>query len=279
MGAFLRILIIIASVFLVGVGIVLYLVYNSSPAQQEVLEEKSFTENIEEMEITVENSRVEIRLSEDETARIVMSGNNDDFTLNTEAAGGLLAIEVEDSTPFFNFDFNHSYTLQVYVPASGLDSLSADSNNGTIEVGEIRADELMLEADNGRITLDAVDSGRVEIETDNGQIELKDMEADISVRSSNGRILFSDISGKLEAKANNGRIELEADTLDFPVDFDTDNGRIEIRTRNEPANARIEARVDNGNIDVYGRENEETVFGSGEVLIRLSSNNGSITVE
>lgn len=199
MGAFLRILIIIASVFLVGVGIVLYLVYNSSPAQQEVLEEKSFTENIEEMEITVENSRVEIRLSEDETARIVMSGNNDDFTLNTEAAGGLLAIEVEDSTPFFNFDFNHSYTLQVYVPASGLDSLSADSNNGTIEVGEIRADELMLEADNGRITLDAVDSGRVEIETDNGQIELKDMEADISVRSSNGRILFSDISGKLEA--------------------------------------------------------------------------------
>lgn len=279
MGAFLRILIIIASVFLVGVGIVLYLVYNSSPAQQEVLEEKSFTENIEEMEITVENSRVEIRLSEDETARIVMSGNNDDFTLNTEAAGGLLAIEVEDSTPFFNFDFNHSYTLQVYVPASGLDSLSADSNNGTIEVGEIRADELMLEADNGRITLDAVDSERVEIETDNGQIELKDMEADISVRSSNGRILFSDISGKLEAKANNGRIELEADTLDFPVDFDTDNGRIEIRTRNEPANARIEARVDNGNIDVYGRENEETVFGSGEVLIRLSSNNGSITVE
>jgi len=61
------------------------------------------------------------------------------------------------------------------------------------------------------------------------------------------------VSGELEAQANNGRIELETDTLDFPVDFDTDNGRIEIRTETEPANARIEARVDNGSIDIYGR--------------------------
>ncbi|MGM0898551.1 MAG: DUF4097 family beta strand repeat-containing protein [Bacillota bacterium] len=279
MGSFLKILIIIASLFLVGVGIILYAVYNSAPERQEVFEEQSFDEDIEAIEITVENSRVAIMPSEDETVRVVMSGNDDNFTLNTEAAGGRLAIEVEDRSPFFNFDFNRSYTLQVYVPESGLDSLSADSDNGSIEVNDIRTAELVLEADNGRITLDAADSETVEVETDNGRIELNDMEADISVRSSNGRIHFTDVSGELEAQANNGRIELDTETLDFPVDFDTDNGRIEIRTGSEPANARIEARVDNGSIDVYGRENEETVFGSGDVLIQLVSNNGSITVE
>ncbi|MBU9673768.1 DUF4097 domain-containing protein [Planococcus sp. CP5-4] len=279
MRSFLRILIIIASLFFVGVGIVLYIVYNSDPAQQEVLEEQSFDEEIGAVEVTVENSRVVIMPSADETIRVVMSGNDDNFTLNTEIEGGRLAIEVEDRSPFFNFDFNRSYTLQVYLPVSGLDSLSADSNNGSIEVNGITTAEAVLEADNGRITLEAVDSESVDVETNNGRVELKDMEADISVRSSNGRILFSDVSGDLEAQANNGRIELETEMLDFPVDFDTDNGQIEIRTSTEPSNARIEARVDNGNIDVYGRENEETVFGNGEVLIQLASNNGSITVE
>lgn len=99
MGAFLRILIIIASVFLVGVGIVIYLVYNSSLAQQKVLEEKSFTEDIEAMEIMVDNSRVETMPSDGASSRIMLLGNGDGFSLNTKAAGGRLAIEVEDPPP------------------------------------------------------------------------------------------------------------------------------------------------------------------------------------
>ncbi|RLJ86696.1 DUF4097 family beta strand repeat-containing protein [Planococcus citreus] len=279
MKTFWRLVLILASLTLLGIVIAVYILGQADPAQQEVLDEQSFTEEIENMEITVENSRVEIMPSDDARSRIVLLGNDDDFTLNTDSAGGRLAIEIEDRSPFFNFDFNRSYTLQVYVPASGLDSLSAESNNGSIEANDIRAAEFTLEADNGRIVLEAVDSETVDVETDNGRIELNDMEADISVRSSNGRIMFSEVAGELEAQANNGRIELETDTLDFPVDFDTDNGRIEIRTETEPANARIEARIDNGSIGIYGRENEETVFGSGDVLIRLVSNNGSITVE
>lgn len=90
-----RILFIIASVFLVGVGIVIYLVYNSSPAQQKVLEEKSFTEDIEAMEIMVDNSRVETMPSDGASSRIMLLGNGDGFSLNTKAAGGRLAIEVE----------------------------------------------------------------------------------------------------------------------------------------------------------------------------------------
>lgn len=58
----------------------------------------------------------------------------------------------------------------------------------------------------------------------------------------------------LPTKANNGGIKLITDTLDFPVDFEMNNGRIEIHTENEPANARIHARVDNWSIDVYGRD-------------------------
>jgi len=274
-----RLLIIIATIVLIGVIIVLVISYNSDPARQEVLETQSFDVQIEDMEITVENARVDFVPSEDETARLVLSGNSDDFTLTTDLSGGRLIIQVEDRSQFFNFDFNRAYSLQVSVPENGLDSLTVESDNGTIQARDIKAAELSLEANNGRINLQTVESETVNIETDNGAVDITEMEANMAVRSSNGRIIFSDVSGELQARANNGRIELSTETLDFPVDFETNNGRIEIRTDNEPSNARIRARVDNGSINVYGLENEESIFGDGEVLIQLESNNGRIVVE
>lgn len=279
MKALVKVLIIIAAIVLIGVIIVLVISYNSDPARQEMLEEQTFDAQIDDMEITVENARVDLVPSDDGIARIVLSGNSDDFTLTTDLSGSRLIIEVEDRSQFFNFDFNRAYSLQVSIPESGLDSLTVESDNGTIQAQDIKAAELSLEANNGRINLESVVSETVNVETDNGAVDITEMEADMAIRSSNGRIIFNDVSGELQAQANNGRIELRTETLDFPIDFVTNNGRIEIRTDNEPSNARIRARVDNGSINVYGLENEESVFGDGDVLIQLESNNGRIVVE
>lgn len=279
MKMFVRILIILLSLFFIGTMIILYLIYNSDPAQQEVLEERTFNEEISDMDITVQNSRVDVRPSNDDTTRIVLTGSSDDFTLRADLSGNRLEIEIEDRSRLFMFDFNRSSSLQIYVPASGLASLSVDSDNGAIQVEDIEAADVSLEANNGRIEMDAVESDRVNIETANGRIELTRINAEMDVRASNGRIIFADISGELQARANNGRIDLTVDTLDFPVDLETNNGRIEIHTETEPANARIQARVDNGSIDIYGRDEEEVRFGNGEALIRLTSNNGRIVVE
>lgn len=279
MKTLVKVLIIIAAIILVGVIIVLVISYNSDPARQEVLEEQTFDGQIEDMEITVENARVDLVPSEDDTARLVLSGNSDDFTLTTDLSGGRLIVDVKDRSQFFNFDFNRTYSLQVSVPENGLDSLTVESDNGTIQARDIEAAELSLEANNGRIDLESVNSETVNVETDNGAVDITEMEANMAIRSSNGRIIFNNVSGELQARANNGRIELSTETLDFPVNFETNNGRIEIRTDSEPSNARIRARVDNGSINVYGRENEESVFGDGNVLIHLESNNGRIVVE
>ncbi|HSJ39214.1 MAG TPA: DUF4097 family beta strand repeat-containing protein [Planococcus sp. (in: firmicutes)] len=279
MKTFVRVLIIVTVLIVIGVIAVLYAIYNSDPAQQEVLEEKTFDAEIEDMEIMVQNSRVDFLPSDDGTSRVVLTGNSDDFMLKTDISGARLVVEVEDRSGFFNFGFNRSSTLQVYVPANGLASLVVDSTNGAINAKDIGAAELSLEANNGRIELEAVESESVNVETANGRIELTNVEADITVRASNGRIIFTDVSGELQAKANNGRIDLTVDTLDFPVDLETNNGHIEIHTENEPANARIEARVDNGSIDVYGQDSREVSFGNGDVLVKLVSNNGRIVVE
>ncbi|HSP21165.1 MAG TPA: DUF4097 family beta strand repeat-containing protein [Planococcus sp. (in: firmicutes)] len=279
MKTLVKVLIIATALLLIGAIAILYTIYTSDSAQQDVLEEKTFDAEIEDMEIVVENSRVDFLPSNDGTSRIVLTGNSDDFTLKSDISGSRLVIEVEDRSRFFVFGFHRSYSLQVFVPASGIQSLTVDSNNGTVQAKDIQVAELSLEADNGRVELEAVESETVNIETANGAIDLTSMDADMIVRSSNGRIIFTDVSGELKAKANNGRIELTADTLDFPIDFETNNGRIEIHTENEPANARIQARVENGRIDIYGRDSGQVSFGSGEVVIKLVSKNGRIVVE
>jgi DUF4097 and DUF4098 domain-containing protein YvlB len=274
-----RILIILIFLFLLATMVVLYFIYTADPAQQEVLEERTFDEDIEDIEIRVENTRVDFLPSTDDTTRIVLTGNSDNFTVNTDISGVRLDIEVEDRSRFFGFGFNRSSSLQVYVPENGLASLSVDSDNGAIRADDIQAYDLRLEANNGRIELQAVESERINVETANGRIEMTRIESNMNVRASNGRIIFRDVSGELQARANNGRIDLAVDTLDFPINLETNNGHIEIRTETEPDNARIEARVDNGSITIYGQDSEEVSFGDGDVLIQLNSNNGRIVVE
>lgn len=279
MKTLVRFLLIIFAVGVITVSVILYAISNSGAAQQDIQEEQAFGEEIEHVEINVNNSRVEILPNNDETGRIVLTGNSDDFRLKADSSGDRLEIEVRDRSRFFNFGSNRSYTLQVHVPASGIQSLQVNSDNGAIQVKEAGAAELSIEADNGRIGLEAVESEKIAIETDNGRIELSDIDADITARSSNGRILFADVSGSLQARANNGRIELTTGMLDFPVDFETDNGRIEIRTDQEPANVRIEAASDNGSIELYGQSTGQLSFGSGDILIKLTTDNGSIMLE
>lgn len=279
MKTLMKTLIAAAVLFLLVAIVILFAIYNSASAPQEVLEEKTFGAEIEEMDIRVENARVDLLPSNDSTTRVVLTGNSDEFTLKTGITGSRLTIEVEDRSRLFVFGFHRSYSLQIYVPENGLASIAVNSNNGTIQAEEIRVAELSLEADNGRIGLKAIDSENILIETANGAVDLTEITADINVRSSNGRIVFTDVAGELQAKANNGRIELSAETLDSPIDFETNNGRIEIHTETEPANARIQARAENGSIDVYGRDLGQVSFGSGDVLIKLDTENGRIVVD
>lgn len=279
MKVFVKFLIILLALCVIGVFVVLFAINNSNTAKEEVLKEKTFGMQFNAIDISVGNARIDFLPSDNDTTRVTLVGNSDDYTLNTDILGKRLIVSVEEPSRFLSFGFRHSYSLQVHIPAIGIDSLTADSRNGAIQANEIAADEISLEADNGRITIESVNSNVVIVETSNGAIEMTGVQADISARSSNGRIAFNDVSGKLDAQTNNGRIELIAATLDFPVNFKTNNGRIEIHTEKEPTNVRIQARVDNGSLDIFGNDSDQVRFGNGGALIKLVSKNGRIIVD
>ncbi|WP_442961150.1 hypothetical protein [Pseudogracilibacillus sp. SO30301A] len=60
--------------------------------------------------------------------------------------------------------------------------------------------------------------------------------------------------------------------------MNTDNGRIDVQSNKEPTNAILDLKTDNGKVRVFGESNWVTVIGNGENIIKLTTDNGSITI-
>ncbi|KXH81752.1 DUF4097 family beta strand repeat-containing protein [Sporosarcina sp. HYO08] len=179
-----------------------------------------------------------------------------------EKGDTLVVVFKEKGWSFFNLDFSRkSLRLTVQVPEKQYASIKVLTDNGQIEIGNMKSDQLMLRTDNGRIQLTEMDVQRTDARTDNGQIAL------------------TNVSGEIKAKTDNGKIQLTADLLNQPIQLKTDNGRIEIRTKKEPKNVKITARTDNGRVKIYGEDTREIVFGNGKSVVQLQTDNGSIIVE
>ena len=150
----------------------------------------------------------------------------------------------------------------------------------TVHVPKKEYSQLKAELDNGRIIATNIQVKDVDVETDNGSIELKNIDAkNVQASSDNGQIILKNVEGTLQGETDNGRIKVITKKMEKSIDLKTDNGLIEIQTEKEPTNATIEANVNLGKVDIFGKNKSQTVFGDGDILIKLKTDNGKILVE
>lgn len=158
-------------------------------------------------------------------------------------------------------------------------TIKATSDNGSIGLKEFASTVLDVETDNGRIDLEKIQVDKLSTQTDNGRIELRNIDAvQIRTKTDNGRIMMENVNGDITGKTDNGRISLLTTTLDRMIDLETDNGSIHVEAENEPTNVTIQAKTDFGGINILGEKNTRTVIGLGTNKVKLSSDNGKITV-
>lgn len=274
---------IIALILLV-VGIVgSLLTFKSMTQLQEVSEEKVINEAFTQMEILTDNAEVRILPTNDPSAKLEISGNtrkNSKYNLSTNVEGSKLFIEVKDKQlSFLNF-FPTLLSVTLYLPEKEYESLIVESDNGLIHIDTLQAREINAKTDNGKMELRNITGNTVTTEVSNGTSDLINVvTSKVSVNSSNGKIILDGVEGDLYGKTNNGSISLDTSTLDRSIEFTTDNGRITIRTEEEPTNATIDASVDNGKVDIFGNSTNHTTIGDGENLIKLRTDNGGIRIE
>jgi len=242
------------------------LTFDSMNKSNQISEEKIINnDRFTDINIATDNAKIEMIATEDPTTKVELSGTvikNKKYTFAADVDGNKLSIKLkENRLNFFNFGFfSTSLSLKVYVPKKSYDSMQIKSNNGRVHVESLQAKDINVETDNGRIELKNIKGKRV------------------TTKADNGKILLDDVEGKISGKANNGSISLVTNHLDRPIEFETDNGYINIQTEQEPKNATLDVQIDNGKANIFGSSDRNIKFGNGEHLIKLKTNNGRITV-
>lgn len=242
-------------------------------------------EAFDQIAIKTNNATVELLPTDDETTTVEFTGNrkNDQkYDVNADVDGNLLSITVKEKwLKFFSFDFSFSSpTLTVHVPEKEYETIQIDTDNGRVDANELEANEVNITTSNGRAYASGLEVNEINVITNNGRIELKDIKSTVvTSEADNGEIRLENVDGKLTGSTSNGKITLITEHLDRPIEFRTSNGRIHIQTENEPTNALFDVKVDNGKVRIFGDSNWDTVIGDGDNLIKLTTNNGGITVE
>lgn len=237
--------------------------FNKAYRAEEVLAQKTIAdENIENIDIHTRNGRIEVLPTNEAeiTAELLTKGSK--YELLTKVEDDTLFIQaINQQGSFVNLNFfSIGAVLTVYIPREIYESVQVEGNNG-------------------RINLEGIQAKDIDVKTDNGRIELKDIHSSsINVRSSNGKVIFDHVAGNISGKTNNGSIKLVTADLDRSINFETDNGKIEILTDHEPADATLDLRVGNGKINYFGKNDWNAVIGSGTNVIKLKTSNGSITL-
>ncbi|KKK39232.1 hypothetical protein WQ57_05580 [Mesobacillus campisalis] len=257
----------IVALVLLLVGITGSLLTVQAKTQSETIKEERIfnNEHFSNIEIEGDNASVEIIPANNSTTRVELVGNakkDREYTLDADIQKNTLAVTLnEKQLKFYNFGFpDAALAIKVYVPKKKYDTLRAELANGSVT-----AEEMEIKT--------------ATVKTINGEIDLKGLETStVTAQSDNGKILLEDIEGDISGKIINGSISFVTDHLDRNVDFESLNGKIEIQTAKEPANATIDAEVSHGNVTIFGDSIRDTVFGNGENLIKLTTLNGDVTV-
>lgn len=231
-----------------------------------VTEEETVSKNnITHIDIEANNEKVEVIPTSGSDILIKYSGEKVEQkkdTLSVEEEGNTLKIEIKDRQ-FFSFQFNFfikQSSLKVYLPEKVYEKLKVDLGNGAIVVQDLSVEEIDVETNNGKIELDGIKADSVKANTHNGKVDLQNIE------------------GQLHSRVNNGSISLETENLDRVINFETDNGSISIQTDQEPTDAIIDAKTNNGRVTIFGNTNWDSVIGNGTHKIKLVTKNGSINV-
>ncbi|WP_010651934.1 DUF4097 family beta strand repeat-containing protein [Oceanobacillus massiliensis] len=255
----------LVALILLVVGLVGSLLTFHSVSSTQVETEETIKDQFQQIDISTDNARVEILPADSNVATVKFSGNDEDnrkYDFNTNVEGDTLRINVKErGFRFFSFDFSFSTpSLKVYIPEKMYQTVNVESNNGRITAIGLQSDDISAKTNNGKIEFNNVVSSAMRAETDNGEIRLENIEGEVSGRT------------------NNGGISLITDRIDRPINFETDNGRIAIHTEKEPVNTTLDIKTDNGKVTVFGDSNWDAVAGNGENKVKLTTNNGSITI-
>lgn len=254
------------AIILLAVGVIgILLTYHQN--SKTISMEKTITQNFTGLDVYAGNENIEIIPTKATVTKVQLTGKTSsdymqDYTMNVR--GSTLYIKLdEQQVKFYNFNFSifKPLALKIYVPEKQFESFVVQNDNGEIKTGNLCIKNLQLSTNNGGINITNTTAANVDVQSDNGVITFQ-----------------GTITGKISGGTNNGKISLSVPSINYPIQLKSDNGSISVQTDKEPDNVTYDVHVDNGSINIFNKYTGSAVVGNGGNLIKLTTNNGKITI-
>ena len=197
------------------------------------------------------------------------------------AAGGELRVWLQ--WPEGKRENNEGASLTIRLPNAA--AVTAETSNGKVTIEGVGAQANVITS-NAAVQVAQI-PGPVDIRTSNGSVEIDTISGDARVKTSNARILARGVKGKADLTTSNGSVELSVDdSAAAPFSVSTSNASVRVDLA-AGFNGEVSASTSNGSIrfsDPRGEEktskgSQTRTFGAGGEKSRVSTSNGSVTVQ
>lgn len=178
--------------------------------------------------------------------------------------------------------------LTVRLPRREYASLTADTNNGSIQVNGLSVQTAALSSSNGDILLNNVSGGTVTVSASNGKLELTDLALQgLTASTRNGSICLTDLSSQsIDARTSNGSIKLSA-VASPSCQYSAENGSISGTMKGRGTDFRYDLQIGSGRITLLDDTDNSFALRSSQSVqhnltaaqsIAASAKNGNISL-
>lgn len=239
------------------------------------------------------------------TIKEYMTKNRRSYYAHIKQNGNSIYIS-EGGKPLFKGSF--SRRIEVFLPASYMESLTITTTDGTINLTDVNLNLSKLRIDNtaGTVRMNHATASSIYLSTTSGSLNLNSLKAEkIRLDTTSGNVTCGKLTGKVEYTSTSGNAEIKSavgsgsykanNSGRLNVNYVEVNGDLYFFNKNENINLTLpknlsfdfEAITKNGsvsttfqeNIKVNGRTTSGVVGSNPTVSVKVETKNGNIEVE
>ncbi|MCH5141301.1 DUF4097 family beta strand repeat-containing protein [Mammaliicoccus sciuri] len=256
---------------LFSLGLVIFIVFGTltfavgkkeaDNMKRETILNKTYQEKIKHINVNASDAAVTIKKGDQ--FKVTSVGNKDEFDITFKVEDETLNVNLKEQNLMINFNFfkNAYNEIEITVPKN-LEQLDIKTDTGKINMHDIKSDNTSLVVDTGMINVNGSDLGNFEAYSDTGKILTN------KTNFKNGKI-----------QSDTGTVRLNDAPTDTPLDIETDTGSVRLVYNKTLKNTLLDIEQDVGNTQINRAELKNKKVGSGDNLVKIRSDVGSVQID
>ncbi len=228
----------------------LVLVGCDNSGSSKVTKTYEIADNFSNFQIDLGVSDFEIKVSEDESKKVVYEDTKH-LTHSVEVKDDALVIKETDTRKWYDFEFNLNVSVKVYLPSAEYNALSFRGSTGNVNIphdysfnsaslklstGNINfsanvAEYTNIEVSTGHVKVSDVTTKGLTLKTSTGNINVTNVAVieDIKCNVSTGNVSFTDVTGEnLSIEGTTGNVTLTNTVINKHMELKTSTGNIKL---------------------------------------------------